>query len=328
MKKYISLLLTAALLFSMLCGCAAASPRDKGVSAAENGAYDSYGNQAMGSDDAEPDLQEETEDSASGVDGVLASIPAAETAEKIIYTATADIETTAFEDAVAAVYTFLAQYDAFIEQSYVSGTNYEADYYGYQTYRTAEFTVRVPASAYRDFTENLTSLGNVISLRADAQNITTKYTDTESRLFAYRTEESRLLEMLELAETVDEMILVESRLSEVRYEIEFLTTQLRNMQSQVDYSTVYLYINEVKKLSEPVSLQRTYWQEIGDGIQDTFTAIGEFFKELFKWLVIALPVLVILSVVALAAVLLARRCIKKRRGKQKMAAQWDAEQNK
>ena len=63
--------------------------------------------------------------------------------------------------------------------------------------------------------------------------------------------------MLEKAETVADMITIESRLSEVRYNIESVTSQLNNWQHQVDYSTINLSIYEVKELSPEIAIPRT-----------------------------------------------------------------------
>jgi hypothetical protein len=182
-----------------------------------------------------------------------------------------------FDDTIEQVYEMMDTYGAFIESSNISGANYESSYYGYQTYRTAQFTIRVPKENYTEMTNGLSALGNVTDSRSNAQNITTQYTDTEARLVTYETEEERLLAMLEKAETVEDMIAIETRLSEVRYQIESLTSTLKNWHNQIEYSTVTLYIQEVDEL-RICSAQRTYLQEIGDGLESTLNGIGDFFN--------------------------------------------------
>ena len=114
--------------------------------------------------------------------------------------------------------------------------------------------------------------------------------------------------MLEKAETVADMISIEERLSDVRYKIESLTSQLRNWQREVDYSTVNIKLREVEKLTEaPPDLPRTYWQQMGDGLSNTLKGIGRFFAWLFKAVVTRLPVLIILAVVAVAVIVIYRK---------------------
>ncbi|MDR1300011.1 MAG: DUF4349 domain-containing protein [Oscillospiraceae bacterium] len=228
-------------------------------------------------------------------------------AQKIIYSATAEIETTTFDDTVDDVYAMLVNIGGFVEDSYITGVDYSASYYNYQTYRSAEFTIRVPGRFFDSLPTELSGLGHVLSLRTGATNVTAQYLDTESRLNTYRAEEGRLLAMLEKAENVEDMIAIESRISNVRYEIEALTSALRNWQNEVDYSTVDLYIREVAELSEEVPVVTTYWSEVGSGFTATLKGIGLFFKSVFKYLVIALPVLVVLAVIGVIALAVMRK---------------------
>ena len=234
-------------------------------------------------------------------------------AEKIIYTAYADIETVDFDDTIEKVNDLLGFNNAFIENSYIGGRNYAQSYYGYQTYRSANFTLRIPKDRFRTVTDSLDVLGNVTSLQTNAENITAQFVDTESRLTSYRIQEERLLAMLEKADNVTDMISIESRLAEVRYSIESITSTLKNWQSQVDYSTLTLYISEVVNFTETIPIQRTYWQQVGDGLQSTTRSVGRFFTDLFKWVIVNLPVLAILAVIVVVVVILVRRKIRKRR---------------
>lgn len=236
--------------------------------------------------------------------------------EKIIYNAYASIETVDFDETINNVYDLMDFNGAFIESSNIGGRNYAQSYYGWQTYRTARFTVRVPANRLSDMIGSLDILGNVTSNSSDGQNITSQFYDTESRLSAYRIQEERLLAMLAKTETVTDMIEIESRLSEVRYDIESMTSTLRNWQNLVDYSTLTLNINEVEKFTEYTPIQRTYWQQVSDGFGGTLRSIGDFFKDLLKWIIVNIPVIVILAVITVIAVILIKRAIRRRAKKE------------
>ena len=58
-----------------------------------------------------------------------------------------------------------------------------------------------------------------------------------------------MFELMAKAENVDAVIAIESRLSEVLYELESIKSSLRVYDNQVLYSTIYLNINEVKLTS-------------------------------------------------------------------------------
>jgi hypothetical protein len=267
-------------------------------------------------DDVYEDTNYYRESDESGVVPITAPVTDDRLAEKIVYTVSADIESLNFDETINGVYELLAFNMGFVESSYVGGRNHEARFHGWQTYRHANFTLRVPVDRLNAITANLEELGNVTSLRSDAVNITAQFTDTQARLSSLRIQEERLLDMLRRAEDVPDMIAIEERLSNVRYQVETITATLRNWQNQVDYSTLHLFIREVEIYTEVTPVQqRTYWQQIGDGLQTTTRSVGQFFMNLFKWLVINLPVLAILAVIAVIGVIIVKR--KMRRLKDK-----------
>lgn len=258
----------------------------------------------------------------NSADGLTAGTPsAADLSEKIIYSAYAEIETLEFDQSVDAIYAMMDQYGAFIENSSVTGSNLTDSYYGYSATRTADFTLRVPKDRYFAMTAALDDIGNVTYLSSSADNITAQYTDTASRLAAYEVEEQRLLDILAQADTVEDMITVESRLSDIRYEKEYLTSTLKNWDNQVDYSTVSLHLREVRVLTPEPEEEKGYWEQVGEGFLDTLRGMGEGCKEIFRVFVAALPVLVILAIIVLVIVLLIRRGIKKH-AQAKTAAQY------
>ena len=310
MKKQIAFLLSLLMLFSLFAGCGAVN----NDAIYENDLSAAFGEKSevaieepaaaemtAAADEAVVDTAYEEE---SGIVEAGELTHQTDMAEKIIYSAYADIETTEFDKSVDRVYDLLDRYDGFVENSYVSGSNYNADYYDYAPYRSADFTVRVPVDVFTQVKGELSSIGNVIGLSTNAENVTMQYTDTESRLNAYKTEEGRLLELLETAANTSDIIVIEQRLSEVRYEIDTLTSQLKNLQNQVDYSTVQICIQEVEELTEQVKTQRTYWQKIGDGFVDTLQGIGVFFKELFRIVLSALPLLILIAIIVIAVLLI------------------------
>ena len=255
---------------------------------------------------------EESWAAGSGIVQIASSFSDSSFAEKIIYTVNADIETLKYDDTIRMVYEMLSFHGAFIESSHVGGRNLEHTFYGIRSQRQARFSLRVPKDRLNAFETSLDDLGNVTSHRSDAQNITAQFSDTQSRLSSLRTQEERLLDMLGRAENVEEMLTIEDRLAGVRYQIEALTSSLRNWQNQVDYSTVNLFITEVEVYTEVEEEEEeepepTYWQQIGTGITDSAKSVAGFFTGLFKWVAINLPVLGILAIIIAGAIFVARK---------------------
>ena len=324
MKKVCAILLAVMLLVSVLSACGASGSSTAAMpSSAPAAPYpDGDNSYAYDAKDeggyAEAPAAMESQASSGGTGGFTGSGTAIPPTQKMIFTVTADIETTTFDESLNNVHALMAAYGAYVESSYISGKNYADTYYGNKTYRSASFTIRVPADRLDVMTNNLPSLGNVLSSNKQSQNITIQFIDTEARLKACRAEETSLLAMLEKADTVEVILTIQQRLSDVRYEIESLTSMLKNWQNQVDYSTVVLNIREVAELTEKEPpLQRTYWEEIRDGFNATLKGVGNFFKSLFKAIVIALPVLLILAVIVVVIIVIIRLATRKSRAQYK-----------
>ena len=249
-------------------------------------------------------------------------------AEKIIYSVHANIETMEFDESVAKVNQMLQSFNAFIENSSVSGINYQSRFYGWNEHRYAYFNIRVPVGNLNAMVDTLETLGNVTHRSNDAINITTQFHDTQSRLNSLKIQEERLLDMLKKADDVPDLIMIEERLSDVRYQVEILTTTLMGWQRQVDYSTVTLSLVEVIEFTEPPQLKVSYWEQISTGFIGTIKAIGGFFMDIFKWLIVSAPVLLIIAILVLVALIIIRkkiRAYKKKKSEQTEVAQEQAD---
>ena len=156
------------------------------------------------------------------------------------------IETTKFDDAVAAVEAKVKEFGGFIEASEVNGrTEYRPDGTTSLVDRSAYYVVRVPNTKFDAFVKQSGTLGNVLSSNTSAENVTSQFTDAEARKASLKVQEERLLAMMEKTDNIKSLIELEERLTEVRYEYEAIERKLINWQNQVDYSTVSLNLQEV-----------------------------------------------------------------------------------
>ncbi|UNQ73427.1 DUF4349 domain-containing protein [Infirmifilum sp. NZ] len=103
---------------------------------------------------------------------------------------------------------------------------------------SATVTLKVPASNYRRALDALSGLGRVDRVVERALDVTDQWVDLSARLRNLRAEEERLLQLLDKASSVSNVLQVEDRLSYVRYQIEFYDAQLRNLERSVVYATI------------------------------------------------------------------------------------------
>lgn len=179
--------------------------------------------------------------------------------------------------------------------------------------RHASLTIRIPADKLDAFVGHVSETSNITSNRETTEDITLQYVETESRIEALEVEQDRLLELLAQAGSLEDLLLIESRLTEVRQELEFVKSQLRLYDNQVDYGTIYLEVFEVEQYSQPKP--KSVGERISSGFVNSLKGVGNGIVNLFVFLIVALPYLVVLSL-PLVITLLAIKLQKRRRTKK------------
>jgi len=232
------------------------------------------------------------------------------TNRKLIRRVYLSTETKEFDDFVAFVNGQTTTYGGYIENSDVSGTSYNA----YNHHRRASIVIRVPAKHLDSFIAQIGNMANITNKSESSEDVTLPYIETESRIASLEIQRDKLLEWMEDAETVDELIKLEERLSEVRYQLEYYGGILRNYDNLVEFSTITLDIREVERMTivEP----ETVGDRIGKGLSDNFYEIAEGFKNFIVWFVTSLPYLLIWAVIIVVVVLVIRVIIKKAKVKK------------
>ena len=298
MKKRIALLL-ALLMALSLCACGSSGQTASTTEAAtydaapmepESNAARSSGFAAM---DAVGVSEEYDSDTASS------DVPD-ENPEKIIYSADATVETTEFDKTLEELAALIKEYGGWVQSSSINGANYYSISRGSSYNRSADYTIRIPSDKFQTVMGTLSTLGNVPYSYTYTENVSSQYYDVQSRLTAYKTQETRLLEMMEKAQTVEDTITIEEKLTELQYKIDSLQSSLNNWDRQVNYSTITLNVQEVGEYTEQQAVTISYGQRLLNAFTDSLKGVGRFFKNLLVFLVSALPALAILAVLFFA----------------------------
>ena len=304
MKKFVSLTLAVLMVLSLLSGCGGSSSvsADRGYA-----------------EPAAPAVKEEmaVEVPMMMATGTVANDSIAEagqsvpnTEQKLIKTIRMEAETEDLDALLPQISAKISALGGYVEnQELYNGSSYSS-----YRYRNANLTVRIPAEQLNGFVEDVKGVSNVVSYNESTENVTLQYVSTESRMKALEVEQERLLELLAKAENMSDLLEIEARLTDVRYELESVTSQLRVYDNLVDYATINLNIEEVQEYT-PVA-EETLWQRISGGFMDSLEGVGNFFVELFAFLIISLPYLALIAAVIALIVFLCKRSAKKRRAKR------------
>ena len=241
-----------------------------------------------------------TTDSSTEYGSTASSLPAD---RKLIRTISIDAET---EDLTALTDILTGRIAAL--GGYVESKNlYNGSAYSGYYRRTLSMTVRIPAEKADEFVAQVGENSNIVSSNEQVDDVTLQYVDTESHVKALETEQERLLSLLEKAETLEDILALEQRLTNVRYELENYASYLRTLDNQVTYATIKLSITEVKEYTPVIEEEPTVWQRIGTGFRRSLKDIGEGFTDFFVWFTVNSPYILIWAVIAAVVILLLRK---------------------
>lgn len=293
MKTYVSLFLAVLMLCGILAGC--------GSSTAGTTAFNSKARSYDSAAAVEEYAVAETMAAGSLAENGTATSTALPESRKWIITVDLYAETDDLDALTAALDEKITALNGYVEDQSV----YNGSTYANRRYRSANLTIRIPAEDVDKFAEEVGGISNVVSKSKNLEDVTLRYVATESRMTALQTEEARLLELLAQAETMSDLLEIEARLTDVRYELESVTSQKRLYDNQIDYATIYLTIEEVQEYT-PVE-EPTLWERISGGFTDSLKGLGEGALDLLVWVITSSPYLVVFIGIALVVLLLVKR---------------------
>ncbi len=244
------------------------------------------------------------------------AVPQALSNRKLIRTVNLSVETTEFDQMITELSQNITALGGYLEQSDISGTSISSSE---KQRRHAYFTARIPAARLDGFITQIGDLGNITNKSESIQDITLQYSDIESHKKSLTIEQERLWELLEKADTMEAIIALEERLSEVRYQLESYESRLRTYDNQVDYSTVYLDVREVKVLTptEPDSV----FTRIEKGFTRSLHTVANGLVDFFVWFLSNIPALTLMAVILTAAIMAGKAIVRRKSRKNtKLAA--------
>lgn len=296
---------------------------DSNYGASENAVsdygFDSY-EQAKGAESVQADdtaMYEEEADSVGasaesngGNEEADISKQVAASGKKIIKTYRYSYDTEKFEEAYQYLREQVSAHNGYISSSEMYGTDL----------RQLSLTARIPVDQCDAFVSQLGSLGTVVSQSESAEDVTLQYNDTESRITSLKTEQQRINELLKEADSLETIIALEERLTDVRYELENYQSQKNLYDDLIAYCTVNISLSEVS-YEVPVD-DSTVFSRMKSGFITSLRDIGHGLINFIVWLVAAAPYLIIWGLVIFVIYRIIRKMIRK--SKAKKQAKWQA----
>ncbi len=238
----------------------------------------------------------------------LASSKADDT-QKYVITSEFSCETKKFDEDSDKLKAKVDELGGYFENTYVSGKDYET----YTTKRT-EAKIRIPKDKFETFCVYIRETFEVVSENTSKENITESYYSAQSHYETLKVSEERLLELLKQANNLDEIIMLEKQLAEVRQQIQYYDTILKSYDNQVDYATVSVSIHSVAEYTDPGS--ESFFSKIKNAFVNSWKDFAVGCGDFAVFFVECFPTLLILGVIALVIVLIIKLSIRHNRKKK------------
>ncbi|MHB8859219.1 MAG: DUF4349 domain-containing protein [Thermoleophilia bacterium] len=261
---------------------------------AQTGSPDSASGPAAGAAEAGPNT---TGPVAASDSSAVQPLPPG---QKVVQTADYRIEIAPgeFNDKYSKVTAMAAKYGGYV----VSGDTRSAG----EGLASGVITIRIANTAdnFSRAQVEIDGIGNVVSRKIAGQDVTDDYVDLQSRLRNAQAEEAQLLALMQKAQTMDEILMVQSRLSDIRSQIEQIQGRIKSMESRTDFATITVDLRETAPGQEPSN-------GIDWGFAESVRYAGWLSVQTLNFVIKALGLIVPVALLAAIIYLLAARVLTK-----------------
>ena len=162
-------------------------------------------------------------------------------------------------------------------------------------------TVRIPSEQLDSFLESMSDFGTVQSKSKYATDVTTYVTDNSAQIESVQASIDRLTELQRQAKTTQDLIDIESAITDRQSTLSWLLIDQRNYENQIGLSTVQVEIGLPSSATDPVP--DTLW----DGIVAGWKGLLAFLAGIVVAIGVVIPWIPFLALVAWVGLVLYRR---------------------
>jgi hypothetical protein len=158
----------------------------------------------------------------------------------------------------------------------------------------ANLVLKVPTSSYETAIQRLSELGKRMQIHQESSDVTEQVVDVESRISSQRASLERMRTLLAKANTIGEIVSVETELTRREADLESLLAKQKNLSLQTELATLTLTLTEKGKPPVAEDPDRGFLA----GLKGGWNAFVATFSALATALGAVLPFLVLLALIA------------------------------
>ena len=217
----------------------------------------------------------------------------------IIQTANTEMETENFDDVVAALRQLAPEADGYIESEMLTRWLFT-------------IVLRVPAGSFETVLRHVQSLADVRFTNQWAEDVTDRFYDMIGSLETRRIEEERILALIDNADNVRDLLVLEQRLTNTRIIIETYLSQLNQMAGQIAYSTINVTVVNIAE-EEVIIAVPTLGERIGGAFGDSVDGTVNVAQNIIVFLASVVIPFTLLGIIGFGIYFLITRPVLRRR---------------
>ena len=172
---------------------------------------------------------------------------------------------------------------------------------------SATLTLRIPSEDLTETLDKLKELGEVEEVSLNANDVTMQSLDLDARISALSASIARLEALVPGAASLDDLITLETAISDRRAQLESMQSEQRYLADQVSMSTISLNL-----VTEYVPVVEVDEGDPLTALKNGFAALASFFVGLITVVAFMTPGLIVLAILAVIVIVLIRVLNRKR----------------
>ena len=198
------------------------------------------------------------------------------------------------------VHDTVEKFDGYFEESTIN--DYDSEW---STQRNSRYRIRIPSKNLDAFLEIMEGTSFLTSKSVNSEDVSLEYVDVEAHIKALEDEKASLERLMDSAETVEDIIDIQDRLSSVQAQLDSYNGQKRLLEGRVSYSTVNLDAYEERNVEHPIrkAFEVNFKERALEGIESAV--------EVFVGIIAAIPVIIIVTGFAILFIWLLRKIWRK-----------------
>lgn len=213
---------------------------------------------------------------------------------KLVYRFEYNIETKEYEKSLSDLNLKVKEFGGFVESSSYDNTS--------RRLKVIDMTIRIPKENSENFQASLGQIGGITYQAVSTDDLSKIYADTSNQVEVLQAKEARYIELLDQAESIEDILAIEGQLAEVQAQLKFMNQDLKNIDYDVDYNTFNIHLYEVEKLDIGVNEKESFSARLANAFSqslENFTNFVQNFILFFARNLIFIAVLAVIVIVVL-----------------------------